>query len=100
MCCTVSAACEAFTHAHIVTFHAHALTLSIHCVTDPHYTHTLFDAYYTHNNKTVFYAMWIPDLFMKRVEANGSWSLFCPNEAPGLADCHGDAFETLYTRYT
>jgi ribonucleotide reductase alpha subunit len=53
---------------------------------------------YTTHKHTVFYAMWIPDLFMKRVEANGTWSLFCPNEAPGLADCHGDAFETLYTR--
>jgi len=49
--------------------------------------------------RDLFTAMWIPDLFMKRVEANGTWSLFCPNEAPGLADCHGEAFEKLYTRY-
>lgn len=49
--------------------------------------------------RDLFYAMWIPDLFMKRVEQNGDWSLFCPNEAPGLYDCWGDAFEKLYTRY-
>ena len=49
--------------------------------------------------RDLFYAMWIPDLFMKRVEENGEWSLFCPNEAPGLADCYGKAFEDLYTRY-
>jgi ribonucleoside-diphosphate reductase subunit M1 len=42
---------------------------------------------------------WIPDLFMKRVEQNGQWSLFCPNEAPGLCDVWGPDFETLYTRY-
>ena len=49
--------------------------------------------------RDLFYAMWIPDLFMKRVEAGGSWSLFCPHEAPGLADCWGDEFETLYAKY-
>jgi ribonucleoside-diphosphate reductase alpha chain len=49
--------------------------------------------------RDLFYAMWIPDLFMKRVEANGDWSLFCPNEAPGLYECWGDEFEQLYTRY-
>lgn len=49
--------------------------------------------------RDLFYALWMPDLFMKRVEANGEWSLFCPNEAPGLQDCHGEAFESLYTRY-
>ncbi len=49
--------------------------------------------------RDLFYAMWIPDLFMKRVEANETWSLFCPNEAPGLADCYGDDFERLYTKY-
>jgi len=49
--------------------------------------------------RDLFYALWISDLFMKRVEANGEWSLFCPNEAPGLADCWGEAFETLYTKY-
>ena len=49
--------------------------------------------------RDLFYAMWVPDLFMKRVEANDDWSLFCPNEAPGLADCYGDEFEALYTRY-
>ena len=49
--------------------------------------------------RDLFYALWIPDLFMKRVEANEEWSLFCPNEAPGLADCHGAEFEALYERY-
>lgn len=49
--------------------------------------------------RDLFYALWIPDLFMKRVEADGEWSLFCPNEAPGLHECWGDAFEELYTRY-
>ncbi|HZG00821.1 MAG TPA: ribonucleoside-diphosphate reductase subunit alpha, partial [Chitinophagales bacterium] len=49
--------------------------------------------------RDLFYAMWIPDLFMKRVESNGDWSLFCPHEAPGLADCYGAKFEALYTKY-
>jgi len=49
--------------------------------------------------RDLFYALWISDLFMKRVEANESWSLFCPHEAPGLADCHGEEFEKLYTKY-
>lgn len=49
--------------------------------------------------RDLFYAMWIPDLFMKRVEADEDWSLFCPKEAPGLADCHGKEFEALYQRY-
>ena len=49
--------------------------------------------------RDLFYALWICDLFMKRVEANGDWSLFCPHEAPGLSDCWGEEFETLYTKY-
>lgn len=49
--------------------------------------------------RDLFTALWIPDLFMKRVEENGNWSLFCPNEAPGLDDCWGEAFEELYMRY-
>ncbi|MGY6558431.1 MAG: ribonucleoside-diphosphate reductase subunit alpha [Nitritalea sp.] len=49
--------------------------------------------------RDLFYAMWIPDLFMKRVEANEEWSLFCPNECPGLSDCYGDEFERLYEKY-
>jgi ribonucleoside-diphosphate reductase alpha chain len=49
--------------------------------------------------RDLFYALWIPDLFMKRVEANEEWSLFCPNESPGLADCYGEEFERLYERY-
>ena len=47
----------------------------------------------------MFPALWIPDLFMKRVEQNGDWTLFSPNEAPGLADVYGDEFEELYTKY-
>ncbi|MDB5203545.1 MAG: ribonucleoside-diphosphate reductase subunit alpha [Ferruginibacter sp.] len=49
--------------------------------------------------RDLFYALWICDLFMKRVEADAEWSLFCPNEAPGLQDCYGDEFEKLYTSY-
>lgn len=49
--------------------------------------------------RDLFYAMWVPDLFMKRIENNEMWSLFCPNEAPGLADCYGDEFERLYEKY-
>ncbi|KAL4450647.1 hypothetical protein ABPG77_001003 [Micractinium sp. CCAP 211/92] len=49
--------------------------------------------------RDLFYALWIPDLFMQRVEANAEWSLFCPNEAPGLADCWGEEFEALYSKY-
>ncbi len=49
--------------------------------------------------RDLFYAMWIPDLFMKRVEQNEDWSLFCPNEAPGLSDCHSEEFERLYEKY-
>ncbi|XP_063684532.1 ribonucleoside-diphosphate reductase large subunit-like isoform X2 [Bolinopsis microptera] len=49
--------------------------------------------------RDLFYALWIPDLFMKRVEANEDWSLFCPNESPGLQDTWGDDFEKLYVQY-
>lgn len=49
--------------------------------------------------RDLFYAMWTPDLFMKRVEEGGDWSLMCPDECPGLSDCWGDAFEKLYTKY-
>jgi ribonucleoside-diphosphate reductase alpha chain len=49
--------------------------------------------------RDLFYAMWISDLFMNRVKNNEKWSLFCPNECPGLADCHSEAFETLYNKY-
>lgn len=49
--------------------------------------------------RDLFYAMWIPDLFMKRVEANDTWSLLCPHECPGLADTYGDEFEQLYEKY-
>lgn len=49
--------------------------------------------------RDLFTALWIPDLFMKRVEEEGVWSLMCPNECPGLSDCHSEAFEKLYTSY-
>jgi ribonucleoside-diphosphate reductase alpha chain len=49
--------------------------------------------------RDLFYALWIPDLFMKRVKEDGEWSLFCPNEAPGLYDCYGAKFEELYHQY-
>jgi ribonucleoside-diphosphate reductase alpha chain len=49
--------------------------------------------------RDLFYALWIPDLFMQRVEDNGDWSLFCPNECPGLSECHSKEFEELYTKY-
>ena len=49
--------------------------------------------------RDLFFALWICDVFMKRVEANGEWSLFCPNEAPGLSECWGVEFENLYTKY-
>ncbi|OMH80564.1 Ribonucleoside-diphosphate reductase large chain [Zancudomyces culisetae] len=49
--------------------------------------------------RDLFYGMWIPDLFMKRVLENGEWSLFCPHEAPNLSEVWGDEFEKLYTKY-
>ena len=49
--------------------------------------------------RDLFYALWIPDLFMRRIEEDGLWTLFCPHEAPGLADVYGDEFDALYTRY-
>ena len=49
--------------------------------------------------RDLFYAMWCSDLFMKRVEENAEWSLFCPSEAKGLADVYGDEFEKLYEKY-
>lgn len=49
--------------------------------------------------RDLFYALWTPDLFMKRVEENGDWTLMCPNECPGLSDTWGAEFEALYTKY-
>ncbi|MCU0352817.1 MAG: ribonucleoside-diphosphate reductase subunit alpha [Cytophagales bacterium] len=49
--------------------------------------------------RDLFYALWIPDLFMKRVEENSTWTLMCPHECPGLADTYGDEFEALYEKY-
>nr|HMQ43552.1 ribonucleoside-diphosphate reductase subunit alpha [Mariniflexile sp.] len=49
--------------------------------------------------RDLFYAMWISDLFMKRVETDGTWTLMCPNECPGLDEVHSETFEALYTKY-
>jgi ribonucleoside-diphosphate reductase alpha subunit len=49
--------------------------------------------------RDLFYALWVPDLFMTRVKANEEWSLFCPDECPGLSDVYGDEFDALYARY-
>jgi ribonucleoside-diphosphate reductase alpha subunit len=49
--------------------------------------------------RDLFSAMWIPDLFMKRVEEGGNWSLFCPDKTKGLSDVYGEEFEALYTKY-
>jgi ribonucleoside-diphosphate reductase alpha subunit len=49
--------------------------------------------------RDLFYALWIPDLFMKRVKENGDWTLMCPHECPGLSDTHSAEFEKLYTGY-
>ena len=49
--------------------------------------------------RDLFFALWIPDLFMKRVKENGKWSLMCPNECPGLADTYAEEFEALYLKY-
>ena len=49
--------------------------------------------------RDLFTAMWVPDLFMKRVEEGGKWSLFCPDKTKGLSDVYGEEFEKLYTKY-
>jgi ribonucleotide reductase alpha subunit len=49
--------------------------------------------------RDLFYALWVPDLFMERVKENSTWSLFCPHECPGLSDLFGDDFKTLYLKY-
>ena len=49
--------------------------------------------------RDLFYALWVPDLFMERVKTDGTWTLMCPDECPGLADVYGDAFVELYTKY-
>lgn len=49
--------------------------------------------------RDLFYALWIPDLFMKRVKSNGVWSLMCPDQCPGMSDVYGEEFEKLYERY-
>ena len=49
--------------------------------------------------RDLFYALWIPDLFMKRVKENGDWTLMCPHECPGLSDSHSEEFETRYLKY-
>jgi ribonucleoside-diphosphate reductase alpha chain len=49
--------------------------------------------------RDLFYALWIPDLFMERVKSDGKWTLMCPDECPGLSDVYGDDFISLYTKY-
>ena len=49
--------------------------------------------------RDLFYSLWIPDLFMERVQNNQDWSLMCPNKCPGLPDCWGDDFKKLYEKY-
>ncbi|KAF7287903.1 ribonucleoside-diphosphate reductase large subunit-like [Rhynchophorus ferrugineus] len=49
--------------------------------------------------RELFYALWIPDLFMRRVESDGVWSLMCPHQSPGLSECYGEEFEELYQKY-
>lgn len=51
-----------------------------------------------HRARDLFYALWVPDMFMERVKADGKWSLFCPNTATGLSDVWGDEFNELYVR--
>jgi len=52
-----------------------------------------------HRARDLFYALWIPDLFMKRVEEDGVWTLMCPHQSPGLHECWGEEFEKLYEKY-
>lgn len=52
-----------------------------------------------HRARDLFYALWIPDLFMKRVQQDRLWSLMCPHQCPGLPECHGKQFEELYEKY-
>ena len=49
--------------------------------------------------RNLFYGLWVPDLFMKRVEEDGMWSLMCPHQCPGLAESHGEEFNRLYEKY-
>jgi ribonucleoside-diphosphate reductase alpha chain len=49
--------------------------------------------------RDLFYALWVPDLFMQRVKDDGDWTLFCPNEAKGLFNCFGEEFNKLYIKY-
>ena len=49
--------------------------------------------------RDLFYALWIPDLFMERIKSNGTWTLMCPDECPGLSDVYGDEFNKLYCKY-
>ena len=58
-------------------------------------------SYFIHFQRArdLFFALWIPDLFMERVEADGDWCLMCPDECPGLHDVYGDEFKELYMKY-
>ena len=52
-----------------------------------------------HRARDLFYALWTPDIFMRRVEADEMWTLMCPNECPGLDEVYGEEFDELYERY-
>ena len=49
--------------------------------------------------RDLFYALWMPSLFMEKVKADDEWHLFCPDKCPGLADCYGEDFKALYDKY-
>ena len=53
----------------------------------------------TERARDLFYALWIPDLFMKRIQEDAEWTLMCPHQCPGLNECYGDEFEELYCKY-
>ena len=79
---------------------------SIAIYLEPHHSdiEAFLDLKKNHGNdmeraRDLFYALWISDLFMKRVLNNGNWSLFCPDEAPGLSKVYGEEFEDLYVKY-
>lgn len=67
-----------------------------HCILTAQVT---LDCLFQVRARDLFYGLWVNDLFMRRVEANAEWSLFCPNEAPGLAECWGEAFDALYQKF-
>jgi len=89
-----------------VSSQPHTVCFRFRCKQEPWHADifAFLDLRKNHGNESdrardLFYALWVPDLFMERVKDNGPWSLFCPNECPGLSDCFGDEFVALYTKY-